>query len=217
MYSTNISNVNPYWESSDLLTKPFGEGASWLRQAVLEEEAVWGDRLVCGLVGAALLIPIINTIVYIAIKELAKSNFLQELRQWDGRETRSVINGNQIRFTAENELIKVMDQNSAILDLSSYPGLRSLPPCIGQLTQLRYIDIRNTQVQAFPREILQLEEIETIFAQNCPIQHVLIELNDLPNLTFLDLSGAPCVVSGSGVFSCINGDERFTDQHYRIA
>jgi Leucine-rich repeat (LRR) protein len=66
--------------------------------------------------------------------------------------------------------------------------LSSLPPEIGQLTNLGWLDLGSNQLSSLPPEIVQLTNLQLLGLHNNQLSSLLPEIFQLTNLQYLDLS-----------------------------
>jgi Leucine-rich repeat (LRR) protein len=92
----------------------------------------------------------------------------------------------------EAELIQIIKQAAkdevTQLDLSANQ-ISSLPPEIGQLTNLQSLDISRNQISSLPPEIVQLTNLQTLYISFNQISSLPPEIVQLTNLQTLDIGG----------------------------
>jgi len=77
---------------------------------------------------------------------------------------------------------------NGIKKLSLFGNLTSLPPEIGQLTQLRELELRNNNLASLPPEIGQLTQLQELELHNNNLTSLPPEIGQLKELRSLDLS-----------------------------
>ena len=91
----------------------------------------------------------------------------------------------------EEELLQVIEKSAKdkreSLDLS-FKGLTSIPPEIGQLTNLTSLSLWNNQVTNLPPEICQLTNLTSVNLWNNQLTNIPPEIGQLTNLTSLSVS-----------------------------
>jgi internalin A len=89
------------------------------------------------------------------------------------------------------ELLQIIEQavrdKVTELDLSG-KGLTTLPPEIGQLTNLQTLDLFRNQLSSLPKEFVQLTNLQTLNLSRNQLSSLLKEFVQLTNLQTLDLS-----------------------------
>ncbi|MEH2177764.1 leucine-rich repeat domain-containing protein [Nostoc sp.] len=88
------------------------------------------------------------------------------------------------------ELLQIIEQAArdkvTELDLSG-EGLTTLPPEIGQLTNLQTLDISDNELSSLPAEIVQLTNLQTLHVYNNQLGSLPLEIVQLTNLQTLGL------------------------------
>jgi Leucine-rich repeat (LRR) protein len=79
--------------------------------------------------------------------------------------------------------------NTTLVDLSGRGLTGSLKAEVGQLSNLRTLDISNNNFTGLPAEIGQLKQLEILNVANNPLTGLPNELANLQNLRTLDLQG----------------------------
>ncbi|RHN66349.1 putative P-loop containing nucleoside triphosphate hydrolase, leucine-rich repeat domain, L [Medicago truncatula] len=77
-----------------------------------------------------------------------------------------------------------------VLSLSGYQNITKLPDSIGNLVQLRYLDISFTNIESLPDTICNLYNLQTLNLSNYwSLTELPIHIGNLVNLRHLDISG----------------------------
>ncbi|KAG6679190.1 hypothetical protein I3842_14G118200 [Carya illinoinensis] len=80
-----------------------------------------------------------------------------------------------------------------VLSLSYYWRLYELPESIGKITQLRYLDISNTEIRRLPDSLCKLYNLQTLKLSGCYLETLPRHMHQLVNLRHLDLTGTPII------------------------
>jgi Leucine-rich repeat (LRR) protein len=93
--------------------------------------------------------------------------------------------------------IEVENDRVVSLDLTAYDsettrGIRAngiaLPSEIGNLTELRYLNLSGRAIHTIPEEISNLQSLETLILSDNVISSLPVEITELTNLTTVDVS-----------------------------
>ena len=98
------------------------------------------------------------------------------------------ITGNSSYITAINLIQKTLAEKATKLDLSRL-SLRQLPPEIGQLTNLRELNLVGNKLSGLPPEIVQLINLRELNIGFISLSNLPPEIVQLTNLQSLNLTG----------------------------
>jgi Leucine-rich repeat (LRR) protein len=77
-----------------------------------------------------------------------------------------------------------------VLSLSNYINITKLPNSIGNLVQLRYMNLSFTGIKSLPDKTCNLYNLQTLILSNCCVLTELpVHMGNLINLRHLDISG----------------------------
>jgi len=77
-----------------------------------------------------------------------------------------------------------------MLSLSKYSNITKLPDSIGNLVQLRYLDISFTKIKSLPDTTCNLYNLQTLILSNCTtLAELPVHIGNLVSLRHLDISG----------------------------
>ncbi|WFE40262.1 COR domain-containing protein [Micromonospora sp. WMMD998] len=91
----------------------------------------------------------------------------------------------------------------------------SLPPEIGQLHNLRFLDLRDSQIQSLPPEIGTLTRLEGINANGGSLRRLPEEIGNLKRLRQLDVHGCPLVEIPEALWECSSLEQLALGGQYR--
>jgi len=93
----------------------------------------------------------------------------------------------QANQEAKRIIKQAITQNTISLDLSSLRCLTKLPPEIGQLTQLQWLYITNSQLAILPPEIGQLTQLQQLHVTGTQLTILPPEIGQLSQLRWLSV------------------------------
>lgn len=119
-------------------------------------------------------------------QEHVPQDFLSSLDKWVEDETsRNPSNSMQIK-NVKNRIIEAKRNSLKKLELKGY-GLKSLPPCIEQLTDLEYLDLCGNRLESIPPSLFKLTNLKALDLSDNQITDVPNSIVDLRNLEELYL------------------------------
>ncbi len=127
--------------------------------------------------------------IFVAFGDKAGHNFIGRSGTNNFDTTRKTVEGSKME---EKELIKIIKKakRDGRTEISlPYMGIKSLPPEIGQLTNLTTLFLSGNQLTSLPKELGQLTKLYDLYMHNNKLKSVPAELGRLTNLTKLRLDG----------------------------
>src|SRR5437667_270441 len=104
--------------------------------------------------------------------------------------SKSKSDSDSAHVEAQRRIQQAAKNGRTSLDLSRL-GLTSIPPEIGQLTQLARLSLSNNQLTSVPPEIGQLRQLARLYLSNNQLAELPDSLRRLANLKVLFLHGNP--------------------------
>ena len=121
------------------------------------------------------------------MKNLSNIAFEEAINQWANQEIAHNPYNQASIMVAVNIMKKVKEENITTLTLEKL-NLTSIPPAIGQLTQLEYLFLSDNQIRDIPCEIWQLTQLKQLCFANNNISVISSEIEQLTQLEYLFLS-----------------------------
>ncbi|KAL5549267.1 hypothetical protein UlMin_004498 [Ulmus minor] len=106
---------------------------------------------------------------------------------WDGNKSSFSGEGRRLIISGSiGNVLKNVDDSTirVVVDLERVP-LNFLPKEIGNLFQLKYLSLRNSNVKILPKSIRNLHKLQSLDIRGTSIQELPVEINELRNLRHL--------------------------------
>ncbi|WJX30916.1 hypothetical protein P8452_19404 [Trifolium repens] len=95
---------------------------------------------------------------------------------------------NHISIKVVDDLLPTL-KRLRVLSLSDYRNITKLPDTIGNLLQLRYLDLSNTEIKSLPDTTCNLYYLQTLILSSCwELTELPVHMGNLINLRHLDIT-----------------------------